>query len=112
MWSRPLLTGTASKTEFIATHSKQTTEEFLTGARTAIRETAKHQESFGDSKLNRQIAELKHTVSHRKQSAINCANRQKIQKRPHPFFVRFSNPGELLSPAHLHPAPQPQDFPE
>ena len=34
---RPLLTGTAPPTEFRATHSKQTTEKFLTGARTHIR---------------------------------------------------------------------------
>ena len=34
---RPLLIGTASQTEFNATHSKQTTEEFLTGAGTCIR---------------------------------------------------------------------------
>jgi hypothetical protein len=34
---RPLLTGTALPTEFRATHSKQTTEKFLTGARTHIR---------------------------------------------------------------------------
>ena len=33
---RPLLTGTAPQTEFRATHSKQTTEKFLTGARTHI----------------------------------------------------------------------------
>jgi hypothetical protein len=34
---RPLLTGSAPQTEFLATHSKQTTEKFLTGARTHIR---------------------------------------------------------------------------
>jgi hypothetical protein len=34
---RPLLTGTASQTEFALTHSKQTTEKFLTGARTHIK---------------------------------------------------------------------------
>jgi len=34
---RPLLTGTAPQTEFSVTHSKQTTEKFLTGARTHIR---------------------------------------------------------------------------
>jgi hypothetical protein len=31
------LTGSASQTEFVVTHSKQTTDEFLTGARTAIK---------------------------------------------------------------------------
>jgi hypothetical protein len=31
------LTGSASQTEFVVTHSKQTTGEFLTGARTAIK---------------------------------------------------------------------------
>jgi hypothetical protein len=36
-WSRPLLTGFASQTECDVTHSKQTTEKFLTGARTHIR---------------------------------------------------------------------------
>jgi len=34
---RPLLTGSAPQTEFNPTHSKQTTEKFLTGARTHIR---------------------------------------------------------------------------
>ena len=34
---RPLLIDSALPTEFRATHSKQTTEEFLTGARTHIR---------------------------------------------------------------------------
>jgi len=34
---RPLLTGTALQTEFLATHSKQTTEKILTGTRTHIR---------------------------------------------------------------------------
>ena len=34
---RPLLTGSAPQTEFRATHSKQTTEKFLTGTRTHIR---------------------------------------------------------------------------
>jgi hypothetical protein len=33
----PFLTGSASQTEFDVTHSKQTTGEFLTGARTAIK---------------------------------------------------------------------------
>jgi hypothetical protein len=33
---RPLLTGSAPQTEFRATHSKQTTKKFLTGARTHI----------------------------------------------------------------------------
>src|SRR5580658_5703881 len=36
-WSRPLLTGTALQTEFDVTSRKQTTEKFLTGARTHIR---------------------------------------------------------------------------
>ena len=35
----PFLTGSASQTEFAATHSKQTTEKFLTGARTAFKQT-------------------------------------------------------------------------
>src|SRR5580658_894983 len=35
-WSRPLLTGSASHSEFDVTHSKQTTGKFLTGARTHI----------------------------------------------------------------------------
>jgi hypothetical protein len=35
-WSRPLLTGTDPQTEFDVTYSKQTTEKFLTGARTHI----------------------------------------------------------------------------
>src|ERR1700685_383426 len=34
---RPFLTGSASQTEFAVTHSKQTTEKFLTGARTHIK---------------------------------------------------------------------------
>src|ERR1700722_20377026 len=34
---RPLLIDSAPQTEFRATHSKQTTEKFLTGARTHIR---------------------------------------------------------------------------
>ena len=38
-WSRPLLTGTAPQTEFDLTYRKQTTEKFLTGARTHIRKT-------------------------------------------------------------------------
>ena len=38
-WSRPLLTGSAPQTEFDVTYRKQTTEKFLTGARTHIRET-------------------------------------------------------------------------
>jgi hypothetical protein len=38
-WSRPLLTGSALQTEFGLTYRKQTTEKFLTGARTHIRET-------------------------------------------------------------------------
>jgi hypothetical protein len=36
-WSRPFLTGSASQTECDVTHSKQTTESFLTGARTHIK---------------------------------------------------------------------------
>jgi hypothetical protein len=36
-WSRRLLTGSASQTECDVTRSKQTTERFLTGARTHIR---------------------------------------------------------------------------
>ena len=35
-WSRPLLTGSATQTEFGLTYRKQTTERFLTGARTHI----------------------------------------------------------------------------
>ena len=35
-WSRPLLTGSGSQSEFDITHSKQTAEKFLTGARTHI----------------------------------------------------------------------------
>jgi|ERR1700693_615006 len=38
-WSRPLLTGTTPQTEFDVTCRKQTTEKFLTGARTHISET-------------------------------------------------------------------------
>jgi hypothetical protein len=38
-WSRPLLTESDSQTEFSLTYRKQTTEKFLTGARTHIRET-------------------------------------------------------------------------
>ena len=38
-WSRPLLTESALPTEFHVTHRKQTTEKFLTEARTHIRET-------------------------------------------------------------------------
>jgi hypothetical protein len=38
-WSRPLLTGSALQTEFGLTYRKQTTEKFLTGARTRISET-------------------------------------------------------------------------
>ena len=34
----PFLTGSAPQTEFVVTHSKQTTVEFLTGARTAIKD--------------------------------------------------------------------------
>jgi hypothetical protein len=34
---RPFLTGSGSQTEFAVTHSKQSTGEFLTGARTAIK---------------------------------------------------------------------------
>jgi hypothetical protein len=35
-WLRPFLTGTAPQTEFVLTHSKQTTDKFLTGARTHL----------------------------------------------------------------------------
>ena len=35
-WSRPLLTGSGSQSEFDVTYSKQRTEKFLTGARTRI----------------------------------------------------------------------------
>src|ERR1700734_4334714 len=35
--SAPFLTGSWSQTEFAVTHSKQTTEKFLTGARTHIK---------------------------------------------------------------------------
>jgi len=38
-WSRPLLTGSAPQTEIGLTYRKQTTEYFLTGARTHIRES-------------------------------------------------------------------------
>jgi hypothetical protein len=38
-WSRPLLIDSAPQTEFDVTRRKQTTEKFLTGARTHIRET-------------------------------------------------------------------------
>jgi hypothetical protein len=38
-WSRPLLTGSTPQTEFGLTYRKQTTEKFLTEARTHIRET-------------------------------------------------------------------------
>jgi hypothetical protein len=38
-WSRALLTGSALQTEFGLTYRKQTTEKFLTEARTHIRET-------------------------------------------------------------------------
>jgi len=37
------------------------------------------------SKLNRQIPELKHPVTCRKQTKETCSNRQKIQKRSHLF---------------------------
>jgi hypothetical protein len=77
-------------------------EKFLTGAGTTIRATAKHRQFFGNSKLNRQIRELEHRVTHRKQSVVICSNRQKIQKRPRAFFV----------PAYLSPSWQPQGFPE
>ena len=36
---RPFLTGSGSQTEFDVTHSKQTTAQFLTGARTHIKES-------------------------------------------------------------------------
>src|ERR1700733_393048 len=35
--SAPFLTGSAPQTEFAVTHSKQTTAQFLTGSRTAIK---------------------------------------------------------------------------
>jgi hypothetical protein len=38
-WSRPLLIDSAPQTKFDVTYRKQTTEKFLTGARTHIRET-------------------------------------------------------------------------
>jgi hypothetical protein len=37
------------------------------------------------SKLNRQIPELKHRVTYRKQTAETCSNRQKFQKCSHLF---------------------------
>jgi hypothetical protein len=37
------------------------------------------------SKLNRQIPELKHRVTYRKQTAETCSNRQKFQKCSHPI---------------------------
>lgn len=101
-WSRALQTGTASQTEFTVTHSKQVTEKFLTGARTAIRDTAKRREFFAISEFNRQIRKLGRTATGRKRSAVNCSNREKIQKRPRAFFV----------PAYLSPSWQPQGFPK
>jgi hypothetical protein len=40
VWRRPFLTGSASQTESFVTRSKQSTAPFLTGARTAIKESA------------------------------------------------------------------------
>src|ERR1700733_15576456 len=37
---RPFLTGSAPQTEINVTHSKQTTENFLTGSRTAIKRSS------------------------------------------------------------------------
>jgi hypothetical protein len=34
------------------------------------------------AKLNRQIQEVEHVVTHRKQRTASCSNRQKIQKCP------------------------------
>ena len=94
-WSRPLLTGTAPQTEFTATYSKQTTEKFLTGARTAIRDKSKNQEFFGNSKLNRQIPELERHVKYRKQTAETCSNRQKLQKRDYRSFDQLPTNGAI-----------------
>jgi len=44
-------------------------------------------------KLNRQIPELKHGVTYRKQTTATCSNRQKIQKRLRPI----SRPTSLFS---------------
>ena len=98
-WSRPLLTGSGSQTEFDVTPRKQTPEEFLTGARTHIRNSAdrlfKARSDSGlvphntpsreltpgvkTAKLNRQIHELTRDVTYRKQKAATCSNRQKHQ---------------------------------
>jgi hypothetical protein len=49
------------------------------------------------SKLNRQIPELKHQVTCRKQTTETCSNRQKIQRRLHTIFrpTNFSSARDL-----------------
>ena len=105
-WLSTFLTGSGSQTEFDVTPIKQTTKKILTGAGTRIWNSANRlfrarsdsglvphnapsREFIPGSKnvrLNRQIRELKHDVTYRKQKAATCSNRQKNQKRSHAFL--------------------------
>jgi hypothetical protein len=98
--SRPLLTGSVSQTEFVVTRRKQSPKEFLTAARTALSDPATQRSkvrsnpgffphntlsrrpipSATEVGLNRQIRELEHDVTCRKQKSATCSNGQKNQE--------------------------------
>jgi len=108
-WSRPLLTGTASQTQFVVTSRKRSLKKFLTGARTPLSGPATQLSKLGgnpplvpdhtfskepipssaNARLNRQIHELELNVTHRKQKTAPSSNRQKIKKCLHAFSALF-----------------------
>jgi len=99
---RPLLTGSAPQTEFRATHSKQTTEKFLTGARTHI--SIFNFSSFVTQNLvqliqrrryltnpGRSSDRASHHISNRHWPANRSHRKQTI--KPHLTETRISHPG-------------------
>jgi hypothetical protein len=98
---RPLLTGTAPQTDFRATHSKQTTKKFLTGARTHIRifsfspfttqnpvQLIQHSRYL--TKLKRSNDRTSHHISNRNQPANRSHRKQTI--KAHLTETRISHP--------------------
>ena len=99
---RPLLTGTASQTEFHATYSKQTSEKILTGARTHIRifnfspfttqnlvQLIQRRRYLTNPK--RSNGRASHHISNRNWPANRSHGKQTI--KPHLTETRISHPG-------------------
>ena len=86
------LSGTAQYIENDVTHSKQTTATFLPGARTAYCHT---RNSIANALSNRELELLEPRLTHRKQTARPCPNRE-LSTNPCFRDSRFLAPQNLL----------------